>query len=60
MSFGQARSNERNDPESLISIADARLYMAKKSGKGRVCLTNGKMYMPNENTQSDILNQTIS
>jgi len=46
MSFGQAETREANDPEKLIALADQRLYVAKKAGKGRTCLANDELYIP--------------
>ncbi|MBN8194526.1 GGDEF domain-containing protein [Bacillus sp. NTK074B] len=46
MSFGQAQSSETDEPEKLISLADQRLYFAKKSGKCRTYLTNDKIFIP--------------
>ncbi|WP_064092314.1 GGDEF domain-containing protein [Rossellomorea aquimaris] len=46
MSFGLACSNESNEPEKLISLADQRLYIAKKSGKKRVYLSSDEVFIP--------------
>ncbi|MGF3102297.1 GGDEF domain-containing protein [Rossellomorea sp. DUT-2] len=46
MSFGQAETTEAKDPEKLIALADQRLYVAKKSGKRRTCLTNDELFIP--------------
>ncbi|MGE6755365.1 GGDEF domain-containing protein [Rossellomorea sp. NPDC071047] len=46
MSFGQAGTTEDDDPEKLFALADQRLYVAKKAGKGRTCLANDELYIP--------------
>ncbi|MGM0753531.1 MAG: GGDEF domain-containing protein [Bacillota bacterium] len=46
MSFGQAETTEANDPEKLITLADQRLYTAKKSGKRRTCLSDDELFIP--------------
>jgi diguanylate cyclase len=46
MSFGQSQSSETFEPEKLIALADHRLYVAKKTGKGRSCLTSDHLFIP--------------
>ena len=48
MSFGLACSYESNEPEHLISLADQRLYFAKKAGKRRVYLNSEEVFIPED------------
>ncbi|MFI8686534.1 GGDEF domain-containing protein [Rossellomorea sp. NPDC077527] len=46
MSFGQSQSTETLEPEKLIALADQRLYEAKGTGKGKICLAHDKVFIP--------------
>jgi len=40
VSAGVASRNEVNSKEELLKLADERLYLAKRTGRNKVCATN--------------------